>query len=122
MSPSYLTDNKVAQSNSNSRPNNEDIPTARNQTNAPSSTSVSVRSTHTSIASLPIICLHAFVYNFNKLMSDEANARALKRWILTIPDSFLPKMLIIMKERGVYPSNDFIATVCSYHISSIAIS
>ncbi|GJE86055.1 LRR-repeat protein [Phanerochaete sordida] len=90
----------------------EEVPTAQNQTSAPSSTSWSTRRlpvSVTGILPLAAFCMRAFAQGFRKLSSHEASIEGLKAWLLEVPDAFIPRLFYTMKDCGVFPSNDFIA-------------
>ena len=92
----------------------DEIPTALNQTHAPSSTSWSIRVlpfSVTGIQPLTTLCMHAFVGHFRKLASNETAVESFKEWILAVPDYLIPRLFAIMKKKEVYPSNGFIAAV-----------
>ena len=90
----------------------DEIPTALNQTHAPSSTSWSIRTLPASgILPLTTLCMHTFAHHFRKSSFDEAAVEGLKEWLVAVPDNLIPRLFAIMKDKGVYPSNDFIAAV-----------
>lgn len=96
---------------------NDEIPTAHNQTHAPSSTSWSIRALPLSAASIPpltTLCMHAFTRYFRTVSSDKTAAEGLKDWILAVPDYLIPRLFAIMKDKEIYPPDEFIAAVSTY--------